>query len=336
MYRSAANPLIRVALFPILLLFWQYVFGTDLPLIAPAMCVVFLTTTHEPPPPMMILIMGGILFATAWMQAFVSNLLIDYSHVYYLFLFGIFYWCMERTKENAQDVLAILLIVSTAMIAVFTQQKGINVEQIPLAILANIFIAGFVAYLAYFLFPGGDPIAANAQGRTSTIRYTLDWHTVAKTVLIMAVLITSIRMDMEQSTIITLIVALVLKDPDPIVGHDYGIRRLLATYASVLYAIPPLVVSLFQVNLVGSLGAAMVSALFMGIHAMEKKASFNSIQLLYSSYVVLVFYGITSTSISAIADDLVRFASVLFAVLLGIVGLIILYPKTRPASQNAA
>ncbi|EIT6976769.1 DUF2955 domain-containing protein [Vibrio vulnificus] len=336
MYRSAANPLIRVALFPILLLFWQYVFGTDLPLLAPAMCVVFLTTTHEPPPPVMILVMGGILFATAWMQAFVSNLLIDYPHVYYLFLFGVFYWCMERTKENAQDVLAILLIVSTAMIAVFTQQKGINVEQIPLAILANIFIAGFVAYLAYFLFPGGDPIAANAQGRTSTIRYTLDWHTVAKTVLIMAVLITSIRMDMEQSTIITLIVALVLKDPDPIVGHDYGIRRLLATYASVLYAIPPLVVSLFQVNLVGSLGAAMVSALFMGIHAMEKKASFNSIQLLYSSYVVLVFYGITSTSISAIADDLVRFASVLFAVLLGIVGLIILYPKTRPASQNAA
>ncbi|HAS8200581.1 TPA: DUF2955 domain-containing protein [Vibrio vulnificus] len=336
MYRSAANPLIRVALFPILLLFWQYVFGTDLPLIAPAMCVVFLTTTHEPPPPMMILIMGGILFATAWMQAFVSNLLIDYSHVYYLFLFGIFYWCMERTKENAQDVLAILLIVSTAMIAVFTQQKGINVEQIPLAILANIFIAGFVAYLAYFLFPGGEPMAANAQGRTSTIRYTLDWHTVAKTVLIMAVLITSIRMDMEQSTIITLIVALVLKDPDPIVGHDYGIRRLLATYASVLYAIPPLVVSLFQVNLVGSLGAAMVSALFMGIHAMEKKASFNSIQLLYSSYVVLVFYGITSTSISAIADDLVRFASVMFAVLLGIMSLIVLHPKTRPASQNAA
>ncbi|EGQ9973188.1 DUF2955 domain-containing protein [Vibrio vulnificus] len=336
MYRSAANPLIRVALFPILLLFWQYVFGTDLPLLAPAMCVVFLTTTHEPPPPVMILVMGGILFATAWMQAFVSNLLIDYPHVYYLFLFGIFYWCMERTKENAQDVLAILLIVSTAMIAVFTQQKGINVEQIPLAILANIFIAGFVAYLAYFLFPGGEPMAANAQGRTSTIRYTLDWHTVAKTVLIMAVLVTTIRMDLEQSTIITIIVALVLKDPDPIVGRDYGVRRLITTYASVLYAVPPLIVSLFQVNLVGSLGAALVSSLFMGIHAMEKKASFNSIQLMYSSYVVLVFYGITSTSISAIADDLVRFASVMLAVLLGIMSLIILHPKTRPASQNAA
>ncbi|MDK2679597.1 multidrug transporter, partial [Vibrio vulnificus] len=69
-----------------------------------------------------------------------------------------------------------------------------------------------------------------------------------------------------------------------------------------------------------------------GIHAMEKKASFNSIQLMYSSYVVLVFYGITSTSISAISDDLVRFASVMFAVLLGIMSLISLLPKQRSAS----
>nr|MBF4366413.1 multidrug transporter [Vibrio anguillarum] len=50
---------------------------------------------------------------------------------------------------------------------------------------------------------------------------------------------------------------------------------------------------------------------------------------MYSSYVVLVFYGITSTSISAISDDLVRFTSVFAAVLIGIMSLIILYPRTR-------
>ncbi|MBF4426891.1 DUF2955 domain-containing protein, partial [Vibrio anguillarum] len=54
MYHSAANPIIRVAVFPVLLLFWQYVYGTDLPLLAPAMCAVFLTTTHEPPPVIMV------------------------------------------------------------------------------------------------------------------------------------------------------------------------------------------------------------------------------------------------------------------------------------------
>nr|MBT2916557.1 DUF2955 domain-containing protein [Vibrio anguillarum] len=83
MYHSAANPIIRVAVFPVLLLFWQYVYGTDLPLLAPAMCAVFLTTTHEPPPVIMVFVMGGILFITAWFQALMSELLIDYVHVYY-------------------------------------------------------------------------------------------------------------------------------------------------------------------------------------------------------------------------------------------------------------
>lgn len=329
MYRSAANPLIRVALFPVLLLFWQYIFGTDLPLLAPAMCAVFLTTTHEPPPLAMVFIMGGILFITAWFQALMNSLLVDYPHVYYLFLFGVFYWCMERTRKDAQDVLAILLIVSTVMIAVFTQQKGISVEQIPLALLKNIFIAGFTAYLAYFIFPAGEPLAKNVTPPSSAMKYHFDWQTMVKTLIIMIVMVSSIGLDLEQSTIITIIVALVIKDPDPLIGKDYGLRRLLTTYASVLYAIPPLIMSLLQVNLVGTLGVALVSSLFMGIHAVAKQASYNSIQLLYSSYVVLVFYGITSTSINAITDDLVRFSSVFAAVLLGIMSLIILHPKDK-------
>lgn len=329
MYRSAGNPIIRVAVFPILLLFWQYVFGTDLPLLAPAMCAVFLTTTHEPPPLIMVLIMGGILFITAWVQAVVSGLLIDYPQVYYLFLFGVFYWCMERTKKNPQDVFAILLIVSTAMIAVFTQQKGISVEQIPMALLKNIFVAGFTAYLAYFLFPGGEPLAENVEPPVSTTKYLLDWQTFAKAVIIMIMMVCTIQLNLEQSTIITIIVALIIKDPDPSIGKDYGLRRLLTTYASVLYAIPPLVMSMLQVNLIGTLGAAVVSALFMGIHAVSKKASYNSIQLLFSSYVVLVFYGMTSTNISAMSDDLVRFSSVFIAVLLGIMSLILLHPKEQ-------
>ncbi|EOW9171198.1 TPA: DUF2955 domain-containing protein [Vibrio cholerae] len=329
MYHSAANPIIRVAVFPVLLLFWQYVFGTDLPLLAPAMCAVFLTTTHEPPPVIMVFVMGGILFITAWFQALMSGLLIDYVHVYYLFLFGIFYWCMERTKKNPQDVFAILLIVSTAMIAVFTQQKGISVEQIPMALLKNIFIAGFTAYLAYWLFPGGEPLATSVAPVASTTKYLLDWQTLLKVIIVMTMMVCTIQLDLEQSTIITIVVALMIKDPDPSIGKDYGLRRLLTTYASLLYAIPPLAMSLLQANLVGTLGVALVSSLFMGIHAVAKKASYNSIQLMYSSYVVLVFYGITSTSISAISDDLVRFTSVFAAVLLGLMSLVILYPKTK-------
>ncbi|TXY00013.1 DUF2955 domain-containing protein [Vibrio mimicus] len=329
MFHSQSNPLIRVALFPVLLLFWQYVFGTDLPLLAPAMCAVFLTTTHNPPPLIMVFLMGGVLYITAWLQALLSHLLQDYPQVYYLALLGVFYWCMERTKKNAQDLLAILLIVSTAMIAVFTKQKGIDVGQIPMALLTNIFVAGFTAYLAYFLFPGGEPLAEFPKPYEPNRKHNENWQTLCKASMVLLVLFITITLDLEQSTIIAIVVALVLKDPDPSVGKDYGIRRFLTTYASVLYAIPPLIMSIMQTNLIGIFGAAIVSALLMGIHAVEKKASYNSIQLLYSSYVVLVFYGVTSTSITALTDDIVRFASILVAVLLGVMGLILLQPREK-------
>ncbi|MEF3019963.1 DUF2955 domain-containing protein [Vibrio mimicus] len=329
MFHSQSNPLIRVALFPVLLLFWQYVFGTDLPLLAPAMCAVFLTTTHNPPPLIMVFLMGGVLYITAWLQALLSHLLQDYPQVYYLALLGVFYWCMERTKKNAQDLLAILLIVSTAMIAVFTKQKGIDVGQIPMALLTNIFVAGFTAYLAYFLFPGGEPLAEFPKPYEPNRKHNENWQTLFKASMVLWVLFITITLDLEQSTIIAIVVALVLKDPDPSVGKDYGIRRFLTTYASVLYAIPPLIMSIMQTNLIGIFGAAIVSALLMGIHAVEKKASYNSIQLLYSSYVVLVFYGVTSTSITALTDDIVRFASILVAVLLGVMGLILLQPREK-------
>lgn len=36
MFRKPGNGIIRVALFPLLLMFWQHIFGTDIPLIGPA------------------------------------------------------------------------------------------------------------------------------------------------------------------------------------------------------------------------------------------------------------------------------------------------------------
>lgn len=80
----------------------------------------------------MVLLMTVVLFATAWLQAAISNLLIDQPLVYYSVLYVVFVWCMQRARENPQDLLATLLIVSTAMIAVFSRQKGIDVTQVPL------------------------------------------------------------------------------------------------------------------------------------------------------------------------------------------------------------
>ncbi|CAJ1807551.1 MULTISPECIES: DUF2955 domain-containing protein [Aeromonas] len=328
MFHSPVNALIRVALFPVLLLFWQYVFGTDLPLLAPAMCAVFLTTTHTPPPLIMVFLMAGVLFVTSWLQALLGNLLLDYPHVYYLALLGVFCWCMDRTRKNPQDLVAILLIVSTAMIAVFMKQKEVSVDQIPGALLKNIFIAGFTAYLAYFIFPGGVPLTGTSANASNKKRPHKPWHTLFKASLVLVTLYIGIVLNLAQSTIIAIVVALIIKDPNPELGNDYGIRRLLTTYASLLYAVPTLLMCVFQVNLILQIGVSVICALFMGISAVEKNASYNSIQLLYSSYVVLIFYAITSTSINAIGDELVRFFSVMMAVFIGVMALIVMQPKS--------
>ncbi len=334
MSRRPANAIIRVAVFPVLLLFWQHVFGTDLPLLAPAMCAVFLTTTHEPPPLIMVILMGAVLYATSWFQGILSVVLFDQPVVYYFALFGAFYWCMQRTHENPQDLLAILLIVSTAMIAVFFKQKGIDVSSIPGALLKNLLIAGFTTYLAYFLFPGGEPLSTFPPTAEAEHREIPTLLLVLKTLFIMLTLVVTINLNLAQSTIITVVVALILKDPNPIAGHTYGLRRLLATYASLLYAVPPLIFNVLQTNIIASLGATVVCSMLMGCRAVEHKASYNGIQLMYSSYVVLIFYGLTATGFSGVSEDAVRFGSILAAVILGMMVLVLLQPaKSQKVSS---
>ncbi|MBV7298419.1 DUF2955 domain-containing protein [Enterovibrio paralichthyis] len=333
MFRKPGNGIIRVALFPLLLMFWQHIFGTDIPLIGPALCAVFLTTSSKPPPLKMVLLMTVVLFATAWLQAAISNLLLDQPLVYYSVLYVVFVWCMQRARENPQDLLATLLIVSTAMIAVFSRQKGIDVTQVPLGLAKNIAIAAFTAYLSYFLVPGGEPIAADAKPAPHEAVHTEIWHIAFKAAAVLLVLVYAIRWELVQSTIMIIVVALVIKDPDPANGHSYGIRRLLATYAGFLYALPVLGMNMLQTNLVGHIGMALVCALLMGIHAMQKRASFNTFQLLYSGFVVLVYYGLTNSAGSAFVEDGKRLGAILSAVLLGIVVLILLQP--RNTAHNA-
>lgn len=277
----------------------------------------------------MVFLMGGVLYATSWIQGALSTILYGYPVVYYLALLGVFYWCMVRTRENAQDLLAILLIVSTSMIAVFSKQKGIDVSNLPLALLKNIFIAGFTGYLAYFMFPGGTPLAPPPDAtETGTYHYGA-WRILVKALAILVTLVITIRLNLEQSTIITIVVALIIKDPDPKAGLVYGLRRLLTTYASLIYAIPLMLLTALQANIIGTLGMTIVCSLLMGIAAVRKGASFNAIQLMYSSFVVLIYYGITSTGISGLSSDFTRFMSILAAVVLGFMVLILVHPLPR-------
>ncbi|SKA59827.1 DUF2955 domain-containing protein [Enterovibrio nigricans] len=329
MFHNPGNGIIRLALFPVLLLFWQHYFGTSLPLIAPAICAMFLSTAMNPPPLKVVLFMGLTLFASAWFQAFLSNFLIDQPIIYYSCIYIVFYWCIERARSNPQDLLSIMLLLSTILVAVFTQQKGLDVSQIPFALLKEIMVAGLVAYLAYFLLPEGNPIANTIPSPTFSAVHVESRHILFKALVILIVLISAIHLNLVQSTIVTLTVALILKDPNPVSGHRYGLRRLLATYAGFLFAMPALLASALETNIVGQMSAALCCALLMGVYATRRFASFSAIQLLFSGYVVLIYYGLTQGAGSAFIDDGKRLFSILLAVLLGSLVLVLIQPSKR-------
>ncbi|ADN76091.1 DMT family permease [Ferrimonas balearica DSM 9799] len=334
MFHSRANGLIRLAVFPVLLLFLQYQFGTRLPLIAPALAAVFLSVSAVAPPVIMVVMMASVLAATAWVQAQISILLIDHPLVYYIMLFVLVYWCMQRIRDNPADLLGILMLVSTAIVAVFTQQKGAEVSQLSLSLLLEMGYAGLTAYLAYFLFPGGDPIAETPKAPPSQALHTEIWHLVVKAAVVILVLWAVIRMDLAQSTIVAITVANIIKDPNPIVGKQYGWFRVATTYGGFLFALPVLLMSLLQTNFIGQLGAALVCAMLMGIYAIKRQASFNTLQLLYTGFIVLVYYGLTETAGTALLADGKRLLSILGAVVLGMLVLIVLQPKTTTELES--
>ncbi len=335
MFHSRANGLIRLAVFPVLLLFLQHQFGTRLPLIAPALTAVFLSVSPVAPPVIMVVMMASVLAATAWVQAQISVLLIDHPLVYYLMLFVLVYWCMQRVRDNPTDLLGILMLVSTALVAVFTQQKGADVSQLSLSLLLELLYAGLTAYLAYFLFPGGDAIAEAPKPPPNLAVHTEIWHLMVKAAVVIVVLWGVIRLDLAQSTIIAITVANIIKDPNPIAGRQYGLFRLATTYGGFLFALPVLLMSLLQTNMVGQLGAALVCSMLMGIYAIKHRASFNSLQLLYTGFVVLVYYGLTETAGTALLSDGKRLMSIVAAVIIGLLVLAVLQPAAAPERKTS-
>ncbi|MFV4849022.1 hypothetical protein ACNJNU_05050 [Citrobacter freundii] len=77
------------------------------------------------------------------------------------------------------------------------------------------------------------------------------------------------------------------------------------------------------------LGSGFVCVLLAVSQAVEKNAGAGAIQLLLSSWIVLVWYGLMTHDAHPLAAEGIRGMSVLLAVLTGVVGLIILEATQR-------
>ena len=100
----------------------------------------------------------------------------------------------------------------------------------------------------------------------------------------------------------------------------------MVTFAGFLYSAPVLLVNYLQVNLFANIAVTLICSLLMAISAVNNKASFNSLQLLYAGFIVLSYYGITGGD-SSFNQYMVRLFSIFSSVMIGIMVLLLLQPK---------
>ena len=336
MFHNQANGLIRLAVFPVLLLFIQHQFGTQVPLIAPILTGIFLSISPVAPSLFSLLILGLATAGAAWFQALLNIILIDHLLVYYLMLFVLIYWCMQRIRYNPADPLGALMLAFAPVMAVLARQKEIDVSLLPKGLLKDLLYAALMTHLAHFLLPGGMAIAPKTSSPPSEALHTEIWHLVAKAGILVLVILVVIEMDLAQSLVIAITVANIVKDPNPFVGRGHGLYRLGATYCGFLYVLPILMVNVLQTNLIGQIGTALVCSMLMGIFAFKHKASSNTLQLLYTGFLVLLYYSLTNSSSSALINDGKRLVSIFIAVVIGMLALVLLHPResTRETSQS--
>ncbi|MBV7314522.1 DUF2955 domain-containing protein [Shewanella sp. NIFS-20-20] len=333
MFRSPANALLRLSVLPISFLFWQQTFGSDLPAFGPMLLALLFCLCQRSPAPMMIIKIGIVLFISAWIQAYISQSLINNPMVYYGLLFVILYWCMHRARENPSDILSTLMLITLVLVSYFNRQLGIDVSQLPGQLFKELMLAGLLTYVGFILFPGGYMVAVAASQPHQQVHSEI-WHLLLKALAIFTCLWGFISLDLSQSAIMSITLANVIKDPNPIGGKDYGRRRLLTTAVGFMFAMPPLVLAAIEVNLVIQYGISVVSAMAMGIYAFSRQASNNSLQLLYSGFVILLFKGISESGGDALYNDFIRLVAILTAVIIGLLVLILVQPNPVKANEH--
>ncbi|MGS0691560.1 DUF2955 domain-containing protein [Shewanella sp. 30m-9] len=328
MFHSRANALIRLAVFPVLLLYWQDFYGTRLPLLGPALVAVLFCISSQMPSTKMILKLGVILFVSTWLQGKISLYLFDDPLIYYLLLFVTFYWCMQRARENPADIVSSFMLLSLVLVTVFSRQKGLDITQLPKGLFLELIYAGFTVCIAFLLFPGGEVIATT-QTVPEGAAQTEIWHLLFKAACSFIFLWVFIDLNLSQAALMAITLTNVIKDPNPMRGVSYGINRLIMNSVGLLFALPPLLAAAFEVNIIVQLGIAIVCAMLVGMYAMKKHASNNNFQVLYCGYVILLYKGITESGGYALHNDFIRIGSILFSVMLGLIILQLIQPQTK-------
>lgn len=316
MFRSAANPIIRLVFAPILLLFYLQYQGGDLPILAPMFVVIFLTLMPSKPPLSLLLKVLLMLFFVSFVVVFLGETLLDSPSGFALFCWSLVFWSYYRSHQNPKDILSTLTLIVVIIMAVMSKQMGLSVSVLPWLMFEGLGIAIVVTFLSFVIFPGDqrDILPDQKSDEPVSVHLAL---IVFKASAMSLVLVALIGTGSPQSMLIAITISSMIKMPIPEQHRTFSHNRLVTTATGILFTVP--VMLLFMLDFPNWL--VLAASLFCGIqlacYAIRCQCRLSIYQLLFTNFTVLTYQIIKNQGVESLSAELMRLLAIATAIFIG-------------------
>lgn len=318
MFRSAANPIIRLVFAPILLLFYLQYNGAALPILAPMFVVIFLTLMPSIPPVSMLLKILLILFFVSFGVVFLAETLIDSPSGFALFCWSLLFWSYYRSHRNPKDILATLTLIVVIIMAIMTKQMSVSISGLPWLMFEGFIIALAVTYLSFLLFPGDeqDILPDDKSNDEAMVHIGLIAFKATAMSLALAMLIGT---GTSQSMLIAMTISSMIKTPMPHQHKTFSQNRLVTTTIGILFTVPVMLSFTFNLPTWVVMGIAIFCGIQLACFAIRRQCRLSIYQLLFTNFTVLTYQIIKHQAADSFSAELMRLISIATAIFIGAV-----------------
>ncbi|WP_428612615.1 DUF2955 domain-containing protein [Shewanella sp.] len=333
MFRSAANPIIRLVFGPILLLFYLWDQAAPLPVLAPVFMVLFLTLMPSRPPLNLMVKLLLVVMFVSFGLVFVGGMLLDTPAGYLLFCWSLLFWSFYRSHNDPKDLLSTLMLIVVIIMTVMSKQLQVSIEVLPWLLMVSALKALVLTYLIFFIFPGNDEDIHPdeiQENSSSTHMGVILLKATAMTIVLIAL----IGLGSSQSMLIAITIGSMIRLADPEDHQSFKQNRLVTTAVGILFTFPVMLAFAFGLPTWVVIGLALFSGIQLACFAIRRQCPQSIYQLLFTNFVVLVYQIISHLESDALSAQLVRLVSISIAVLIGTLLLNLLHQDPQPSTEK--
>ena len=316
MFRSAANPIIRLAVFPVLLLFYLQHSGAPMAILAPIFTVIFLTLMPSKPPLNLLLKLLLVLLFVSFVLVFIGEVLQDTPTGYALFCWSLFFWSYYRCHNDPKDIIATLTLIVVIIMTVMNFQMGAQIDVLPWLMFKDFVIAIVVTYISFLLFPGDqkDILMDETSKEGAQTNIGLIMFKATAMCLVMVVLI---GIGSTQTMLITITISSMIMIPIADDHRTYSQNKIITTVLGICFTLPVMFLFMFGVSTWMLIGVTVFCGFQLACYAIRSQCRSSIYQLMFTNFVVLTYQVIKHQGTASLSAEFLRLLSIAIAILVG-------------------